>query len=188
MSQPTPTTTSLADFAALATQLRGGLLLPGDEGYDGARAVYNAMIDKPPGGDRPGRRHRRRGRLRQFRPREFAGPGRARRRAQRRGPGGRRRRTGHRPSALRSTTIDPAAHTVRVDGGATWGDVDHATVRLRHGHPQWLHRLHRGRRADPGRRHRLPDPPLRPDRGQPAGRRRGARRRDAGHRRREPPP
>jgi FAD/FMN-containing dehydrogenase len=28
---------------------------------------------------------------------------------------------------LRSTTVDPAAHTVRADGGCTWGDVDHAT-------------------------------------------------------------
>jgi hypothetical protein len=30
--------------------------------------------------------------------------------------------------AMRSTTVDPAAHTVRVDGGALWADVDHATV------------------------------------------------------------
>ena len=29
--------------------------------------------------------------------------------------------------ALRSTSVDPAAGTVRVDGGCTWGDVDHAT-------------------------------------------------------------
>src|SRR6185312_12536648 len=29
---------------------------------------------------------------------------------------------------LRSTTVDPAGHTVRVDGGCTWADVDHATV------------------------------------------------------------
>jgi FAD/FMN-containing dehydrogenase len=28
---------------------------------------------------------------------------------------------------LRSTTVDPAARTVRVDAGCTWGDVDHAT-------------------------------------------------------------
>ena len=31
-------------------------------------------------------------------------------------------------SQLRSTTVDPDNHTVRVDAGATWGDVDHATV------------------------------------------------------------
>ncbi len=28
---------------------------------------------------------------------------------------------------LRSTTVNPAAHTVRVDAGCTWGDIDHAT-------------------------------------------------------------
>ena len=40
-------------------------------------------------------------------------------------------------------------------------------------------------RADPRRRHRLPVPPLRPDRRQPALRRRGARRRHVRHRQRE---
>ena len=29
---------------------------------------------------------------------------------------------------MHSTTVDPASGTVRVDGGCTWGDVDHATV------------------------------------------------------------
>ncbi len=29
--------------------------------------------------------------------------------------------------ALRSTTVNPTEHTVRADGGCTWGDVDHAT-------------------------------------------------------------
>ena len=31
-------------------------------------------------------------------------------------------------STMRSTTVDVEAQTVRVDGGCTWGDVDHATV------------------------------------------------------------
>ena len=31
-------------------------------------------------------------------------------------------------SGLRSTTVSPQDHTVRVDAGCTWGDVDHATV------------------------------------------------------------
>ncbi|HEY6813274.1 MAG TPA: FAD-binding oxidoreductase, partial [Propionibacteriaceae bacterium] len=30
-------------------------------------------------------------------------------------------------SRLRSTSVDPEAGTVRVDGGCVWGDVDHAT-------------------------------------------------------------
>src|SRR6185437_16271080 len=31
-------------------------------------------------------------------------------------------------SAMRSTTVSPEDHTVRVDAGCTWQDVDHATV------------------------------------------------------------
>src|SRR5262249_59488220 len=31
-------------------------------------------------------------------------------------------------SGLRSTTVSPQDHTVRVDPGCTWGDVDHPTV------------------------------------------------------------
>ena len=31
-------------------------------------------------------------------------------------------------SLMRSTTVSPQTHTVRVDGGCTWDDVDHATV------------------------------------------------------------
>ena len=30
-------------------------------------------------------------------------------------------------SAMRSVRVDPAAQTVRAEGGATWGDLDHAT-------------------------------------------------------------
>ena len=50
-------------------------------------------------------------------------------------------------------------------------------------------RVHdRGRRPDPRWRHRLSHPALRPDGGQPALRRRGARRRQLRHRERRPPP
>ena len=38
-------------------------------------------------------------------------------------------------SLLRARRVDPDDHTVRADGGCTWGDVDHATRRVRHGHP-----------------------------------------------------
>src|SRR5437660_84720 len=37
-----------APYEELAAALRGDLILPGDPGYDEARAVYNAMIDKRP--------------------------------------------------------------------------------------------------------------------------------------------
>ncbi|GAA2861662.1 FAD-binding oxidoreductase [Pseudonocardia halophobica] len=112
----------------LAATLRGPLIGPGDPGYDEARAVYNAMIDRKPAAIarvadvadviacvRAAREH---GLLLSVR-------------------GG-----GHNAaglgvadgalvvdlSGLRSTTVDPVARTVRVDGGCTWGDVDHATA------------------------------------------------------------
>jgi FAD/FMN-containing dehydrogenase len=37
-----------APFAELSDILRGDLIVTGDHGYDHARAVYNAMIDKHP--------------------------------------------------------------------------------------------------------------------------------------------
>ena len=48
-----PVTTTSADIATqpfheLAAALRGDLIRPEDPGYDEARAVYNAMIDKHP--------------------------------------------------------------------------------------------------------------------------------------------
>lgn len=122
------TATTTGSFEDLATALRGPLTLPDDPGYDAARAVYNAMIDKRPAAIATvansadvrtcvnyAREHALTLAVR----------------------GG-----GHNAgglgvaddalvidlSAMRSTTVDPAGHTVRVDGGATWSDVDHATV------------------------------------------------------------
>ena len=107
--------------------MRGELVRPGDAGYDGARAVYNAMIDRRPAAVaccrdvadvmacvRFGRAHGA----------EIAVRG-----------------GGHNAaglgvgddalvidlSGLRSTTVSPENHTVRADAGCTWGDVDHAT-------------------------------------------------------------
>jgi len=120
--------TTAAQYADLAASLRGELIVPGDPGYDAARAVYNAMIDKRPAAIARcrdaadvitcvsfGREHGV----------EIAVRG-----------------GGHNAgglgvaddalvidlSQLRSTTVDPANHTVRADAGCTWGDVDHATV------------------------------------------------------------
>ena len=44
----TSTATTTAPYAELAAAIRGDLIVPGDPGYDQARAVYNAMIDKHP--------------------------------------------------------------------------------------------------------------------------------------------
>jgi FAD/FMN-containing dehydrogenase len=107
--------------------LRGELIQPGDKDYNGARKVYNAMIDRRPGliarcadvadvitAVNFGREKNLLVSVR----------------------GG-----GHNAgglgvcddglvidlSLIRYTRVDPAARTVRVGGGCTWGDVDHAT-------------------------------------------------------------
>jgi FAD/FMN-containing dehydrogenase len=122
------TTPTAAPYTDLAAALRGELITQDNPGYDEARAVYNAMIDKRPAAIatcrdvadviacvRFGREHGL----------ELAVRG-----------------GGHNAaglgvwddalvidlSLLRSTTVSPANHTVRVDAGCTWGDVDHATV------------------------------------------------------------
>jgi hypothetical protein len=124
----TTDTTTTEALSLLPADLRGELIVPGDPGYDEARAVYNGMIDKYPAAIarcldaadvvtcvRFGRNH---------------------------GVALAVRGGGHNAgglgvaddalvidlSRLRSTTVDPANHTVRADAGCTWGDVDHATV------------------------------------------------------------
>lgn len=116
-----------ASLQSLQAQLRGTLVQPGDAGYDQARKVYNAMIDR--------------------KPRavaccadvadvmacvNFARDNKLLLAVR----GG-----GHNGgglgvcddglvidlSGLRGIRVDPRAHTVRVDGGCRWGDVDHAT-------------------------------------------------------------
>ncbi len=42
------TTVNHANLTALQDQIGGGVLLPGDDGYDRARAVWNAMVDRKP--------------------------------------------------------------------------------------------------------------------------------------------
>jgi FAD/FMN-containing dehydrogenase len=49
---PTPVggaTTNLTDLDTLKSALRGSLLTPGSPGYDNARTIWNAMIDRKPG-------------------------------------------------------------------------------------------------------------------------------------------
>lgn len=116
-----------AGIETLKASLRGELLQPADEGYDAARKVYNGMIDKRPAlivrcadvadviaAVHFGRENKLLVSIR----------------------GG-----GHNAgglgicddglvidlSLIRYTHVDPEARTVRVGGGSTWGDVDHAT-------------------------------------------------------------
>ncbi len=125
------TTTASSTTAAyddLSAFLRGDLIMPGDPGYDEARAVYNAMIDKHPAAI--------------ARCRDVADVVSCVRFGREHGIELAVRGGGHNAaglgvaddalvvdlSLLRSTTVNPDARTVRVDGGCTWGDVDHATV------------------------------------------------------------
>ena len=108
--------------------MRGDLIMPGDPGYDEARAVYNAMIDKHPAAI--------------ARCRDAADVIACVRFAREHGVEIAVRGGGHNAaglgvwddalvidlSLLRSTTVSPDNHTVRADAGCTWGDVDHATV------------------------------------------------------------
>ena len=124
--------TTTATGAGLITDefraaFRGELIEPGDAGYDDARAVYNGMIDRHP-------------RL-IARCVDTADVIAAVNLARESGTILAVRGGGHNAgglgvwddalvvdlSAMRSVHVDPAAGTVRVEGGATWGDVDHAT-------------------------------------------------------------
>jgi FAD/FMN-containing dehydrogenase len=124
--------TTTATGAGLITDefraaFRGELIEPGDAGYDDARAVYNGMIDRRP-------------RL-IARCVDAADAIAAVNLARDSGTLLSVRGGGHNAgglgvwddalvvdlSAMRSVHVDPAAGTVRVEGGATWGDVDHAT-------------------------------------------------------------
>lgn len=116
-----------AAIAALKSSLRGALIQPTDANYNEARKIYNAMHDKRPrliaevadvadvitcvnfarnekmivaiqgGGHNAG------------------------------GLGTVNDGLVIKLSRMKSVRVDPAARTVRVDGGCTWGDVDHAT-------------------------------------------------------------
>ncbi|MEU5264372.1 FAD-binding oxidoreductase [Amycolatopsis sp. NPDC021455] len=121
-------TTTALPHEALAATLRGTLVTPADPGYDEARAVYNAMIDKRPAAIAYCR--------------DAADVVTCVRYGREQGLALAVRGGGHNAgglgvadgalvvdlSGLRSTTVDPVHHTVRADAGCTWGDVDHATV------------------------------------------------------------
>src|SRR5437868_9158083 len=124
---PIATTLEKATVQDLRSRMRGDLIQPGDPGYEPARRVYNAMIDQHPAlithcadvadvisAVNFARQHQLTLAVR----------------------GG-----GHNGAGLgtcdgglvidlsrmKGIRVDPAARTVRVEGGCTWGDVDHAT-------------------------------------------------------------
>ena len=109
------------------TQLRGQLLGPGDDGYDAARRVYNGMIDRHPRliarcVDVADVIHSVNFARVQGLPLAVRGGG-------HNGPGLAVVDDGLviDLSPMKGIRVDPTARTVRVEGGCTWGEVDHAT-------------------------------------------------------------
>jgi FAD/FMN-containing dehydrogenase len=116
-----------AAIQSLKASLRGSAVRPGDANYESARKVYNAMIDRRPA-------------LVTY-CRDVADVITTVGFARDNGVLLAVRGGGHNGAGLgvcddgvvldlsqmRGIRVDPAARTVRVEGGATWGDVDHAT-------------------------------------------------------------
>jgi FAD/FMN-containing dehydrogenase len=116
-----------AKIEALKEAVRGPILAPGDPGYEEARKVHNGMIDRRPSLI--------------ARCQDVADVIAAVGFARETGIPLAIRGGGHNAAGLgtvdqgfvidlspmRGTRVDPAGHTVRVDGGCVWGDVDHAT-------------------------------------------------------------
>ena len=127
LAQVSAATLDGAVIEAFKSSLRGDLIRPGDTAYDDARKVYNGMIDGHPGlivrskdvadvisAVNFAREHHL---LLAVRGGGHSGPG-----------------LGTCDdglvidlSEMDSVHVDPAQRTVRVEGGGTWGAVDHAT-------------------------------------------------------------
>ena len=115
------------DTSVLKASVRGELIQPGDASYDAARKVYNGMIDRHP--------------ALIVRCTDVADVIASVNFAREHGLLVSVRGGGHNAgglgvcddglvidlSLIHYTHVDPAARTVRVGGGCTWGDVDHAT-------------------------------------------------------------
>ncbi len=115
------------DIQGLKGRFRGELIEPGDPGYDAARKVYNAMIDR-----RPALIARCADVADVMAAVNFARDQRlvlAVRGGGHSGPGLSMCDGGLVVdlSRLKGIRVDPATRTVRVEGGCVWGDVDHAT-------------------------------------------------------------
>jgi FAD/FMN-containing dehydrogenase len=123
----TPTIDRLPEVDALREQVRGEVVAPGDEAYDEARAVYNAMVDRRPAVV--------------VRAANAGDVIAAVRFAADRGVDLSVRGGGHSVpgfgtndggvvidlSRMRGVRVDPATATARAEGGATWGDFNAAT-------------------------------------------------------------
>lgn len=129
MVMATVASSTLAETAVqqFVASMRGEVIRPGDPGYDEARKVYNAMIDKYP--------------ALIARCVDAADVIAALAFAREHGLLVSVRGGGHHGaglgvcdgglvidlSAMKGTRVDPVARTVRVGAGCTWADVDHAT-------------------------------------------------------------
>src|SRR6266567_2957207 len=119
MTERQDTTVTLEETAVqdLTSRLRGTLLRPGDAGYEETRPVYNAMIDKSPAVIAAVNFAREQKLTLAVRGGGHSGPG-----------------LGTCDDGLvidlsdmKGIHVDPVARTARVEGGCTWGEVDHAT-------------------------------------------------------------
>jgi FAD/FMN-containing dehydrogenase len=122
-----PQTLDEAALSDLRAGLRGDLIVPSDEHYDAARAVYNGMIDR-----RPALIARCVDVADVMAAVDFARVHRLTLAIRGGGHNGGGLGTCDDGlvidlSQMKGTHVDPVARTVRVAGGCTWGDVDHAT-------------------------------------------------------------
>jgi FAD/FMN-containing dehydrogenase len=125
--QHTPAALEETAVQELVSRMRGKLLRPGDAGYEGARQVYNGMINKYPAliarcldvADVIAVVNFAR---EQELPLAVRGGG-------HNGPGLGTIDDGLVVdlSEMKGIRVDPVARTARVEGGCTWGEVDHAT-------------------------------------------------------------
>lgn len=116
-----------AEVEGLKAALRGQLLLPGDDGYEGARKIHNGMIDR-----RPAMIARCAGVADVMRAVSFARASELAISVR----GGGHGIAGFAVceggmmidlSPMKSVRVDPAERTARAEGGATWGDFDDET-------------------------------------------------------------
>jgi FAD/FMN-containing dehydrogenase len=127
IAQNSATALDKATVEEFRAQLRGRLIQPGDEAYEEARKVYNGMIDR-----RPGLIARCVDAADVIASVNFAREQRlllAIRGGGHNGPGLATCDDGLviDLSEMKGVHVDPKQRTVRVAGGATWGEVDHAT-------------------------------------------------------------